>query len=238
MGHLTKRERKEFKKKLDQKQWASEQRKKTFIKRGSIGLIIIIVGIAAWFVVRELNKPLPGQAVEDLGREHIPKEEWATYKYNSNPPTSGSHDADWIKAGIYSVPQGEGHLVHSLEHGYIIISYNCEKKFSIFNPPTGGQFSKVYAHEGEDEEAIESSGSAELGDAWQSKECKDLKHKLSDLAEEQRVWKLIVVPRPQLDVPIAVTAWGRIDKLSSFDKDRIVSFINVFRDKGPEKTIE
>ncbi len=52
--------------------------------------------------------------------------------YNSNPPTSGHHYARWLDAGFYEVvkpadgPFPEGHLVHNLEHGYIIFWYNCK----------------------------------------------------------------------------------------------------------------
>lgn len=44
--------------------------------------------------------------------------------YNSNPPTSGPHypyPAGW---GIYKNPPADEFLVHNLEHGGVIISYN------------------------------------------------------------------------------------------------------------------
>lgn len=67
--------------------------------------------------------PPPGQLIPDQGREHVSQEAIASFAYNSNPPTSGPHDPDWIKAGIYKEPQNEGKLIHSLEHGYVIIYY-------------------------------------------------------------------------------------------------------------------
>jgi len=50
--------------------------------------------------------------------------------YNTNPPTSGRHYPDTLKAGFYdegstNYPHPEGYLVHNLEHGYIIFWYNC-----------------------------------------------------------------------------------------------------------------
>ncbi len=48
--------------------------------------------------------------------------------YNSNPPTSGLHYADDLKAGFYeenTYQYPEGYLVHNLEHGYVIFWYNC-----------------------------------------------------------------------------------------------------------------
>jgi len=56
----------------------------------------------------------------DPGRDHV---ENALYKVD--PPSGGDHDPSPANAGIYEpgeVP-GEPHLVHSLEHGFIILWY-------------------------------------------------------------------------------------------------------------------
>lgn len=45
--------------------------------------------------------------------------------YNSNPPSSGTHYADIPAFGVYSVPLPRGYWVHTLEHGAIVITYNC-----------------------------------------------------------------------------------------------------------------
>ncbi|NOH04996.1 MAG: DUF3105 domain-containing protein [Chloroflexi bacterium] len=50
-------------------------------------------------------------------------------QYNSDPPTSGLHYATEARAGfyeenIYTYPAA--YLVHNLEHGYVIIWYNCD----------------------------------------------------------------------------------------------------------------
>lgn len=183
-----------------------------------VGTALLFVG--GFYLYQEFTRPLPGQQVEDLGREHVPQEEWEKFKYNSNPPTSGPHDVVWTRPGIYEEPQGDGHLVHSLEHGYIIISYNCA--------PQSGR-----------EQEEDSTESAEMiSEAFSSDECEDLKQQLSDLANEKKLWKLIVVPRPSLDSEIALTAWGRINKLNSFDKERISQFVDALRNHGPEQTME
>lgn len=46
--------------------------------------------------------------------------------------------------------------------------------------------------------------------------------------------KVVLAPYPKLDTNIALTAWGRIDKFDQFDKDRIVKFIDAYKNKGPE----
>lgn len=139
------------------------------------------------------------QTPPDLGRTHIGEGENVTY--NSNPPTSGPHLPTWEKYGIKDKEIQDELLVHSLEHGYVILSYNCSKL------PQGS-------------------------------DCEAFKKQLVDIANEKRVWKLIVIPRSNLDVPLALTAWGHLDKMNQVDKNRIVAFIDEFRDQGPEKTME
>ncbi|AFY73579.1 Protein of unknown function (DUF3105) [Synechococcus sp. PCC 7502] len=66
---------------------------------------------------------LAGKTFPNLGQKHIPEGERVTY--NSNPPTSGSHYQIPAAWGIYSSnPPVDERLVHNLEHGGIIISYN------------------------------------------------------------------------------------------------------------------
>ncbi len=158
-------------------------------------IIIGIVVVAAFvWLFRLLITPQPGVTVEDQGRQHISQEQVATT--SGNPPTSGSHLSTWVKAGVYSESQQDGELIHSLEHGYVIISYKCEEG------------------------------------------CETLIKQLTDLANRKKQWKLIVVPRPQLDTTIALTAWDRIDTFDKFDAKRIELFIDYWRDQGPEKTTE
>ncbi len=45
--------------------------------------------------------------------------------YNSNPPTSGPHYPNWAKFQRFAAPVGRPFWVHDLEHGAIVISYNC-----------------------------------------------------------------------------------------------------------------
>lgn len=44
--------------------------------------------------------------------------------YNTVPPTSGRHWGAWSDCGFYNYPLPDELLVHNLEHGNIIISYN------------------------------------------------------------------------------------------------------------------
>lgn len=52
----------------------------------------------------------------------------------------------------------------------------------------------------------------------------------------EKYCRLILAPYDKLDPKqLALTAWGRIDKLSSYDENRIKSFIDEWIDKGPEQ---
>lgn len=191
--------------------------------------------ILAWLFI-ESSKPLPGEKIDDLGRGHVPIGE--VVEYNSNPPTSGKHYEDWIKSGIHSEPSDDRNLVHSLEHGYVIMSYNCEKKVTGYRQQ--GIIRTVYAH-GIEEEAIggeDATASGELSELFRSEDCHKLVDQLISVYEKKGKTRLIVIPRPNLDARIALTAWGYLDKLSDFDKERINKFVDAHLNQGPEKTME
>lgn len=236
---LSKKERKHIALEEKAKQLQRQKNKEHIIQWSMIFVVAGLLLTGGWYIVSKLSQPLPGTQVAELGRKHLP--DGTKVAYNSNPPTSGDHFAEWTKTGVYSSPISDGHLVHSLEHGYIVVSYNCMKLNSKLKSQNSKFIGTAYAHD----ETLESSSSAGSipseklqGDVWESKECKDLVKKLSDTANEVRLWKIVIIPRPVLDVPIALTAWGRIDKLNSFNKEKIVRFVTAFRDQGPEKTME
>ena len=62
------------------------------------------------------------------GREHFASDlrihDIAPGGYNTIPPTSGRHWDAWAACGFYSYPLPDELLVHNLEHGNIIVSYN------------------------------------------------------------------------------------------------------------------
>ena len=230
--------------------------------KAGIGIIGVIgvIGVG-WYV----SRPVPGTKMADQGREHVSPQAVSEFKYNSNPPTSGQHLPSWVKAGVFEEPQSEGQLLHALEHGYVVISYNCnvhlKASLPVIPANAGIQsknwipdqvgddklISKVFAHEEDGSPSATfndptiSTGSA----VNESDGCKTLVKQLTELANKKKLWKLIVVPRPQLDTAIALTAWTYIDKFDQpaspagrFDTGRIERFIDFHRDQGPEKTME
>ncbi len=165
----------------------------------ALATIVILVG-SIWLLTAQstkeqtkLSKPLVGEEIADQGRGHVP--DGTQVQYNSNPPTSGQHYIKWITRGIYDKPQVDGNLVHSLEHGAVIVSYKSD-------------LSK------EDVEKIKS------------------------VFGSTSVSKKIMVPRDNLDVPIALTSWGRLLKLQIIDatsEAKIKEFMETNKDRGPEK---
>ncbi len=166
---------------------------------GGIALVAIGVIIGLVLLVRS-NVALanaPGERIPIQGAEHIPVGQQHE-TYNSDPPTSGPHYAETIDAGFYDTPQADEYIVHNLEHGHIVISYDCSK----------------------------------LAD------CDTVKGQLRALGNRYNNWKVTIIPRENRDTAIGVAAWGWLDKMDAYDEMRIRQFIDAWRDKGPEKTME
>lgn len=181
--------------------------------------LLAIVAFLVWLFVAS-SKPLPGQKQADQGRNHVAV--GTSVEYNSNPPTSGPHYEDWIRAGVYEIPKDDRNLVHSLEHGYVILSYRCRVA------PEGGM-SRL-------EEAT--AGASPSGQFDTQGQCDERKNQLSKVYEKKGKRKLIVVARPNLDTNFALTAWNYLDKFDTIDGSRIEKFIDAHRDQGPERTME
>lgn len=107
------------------------------------------------------------------------------------------------------------------------------------NPPTSGCHDSKPASWGNYDQTLPDAviiHNLEHGGIWISYQ-PDLEAKqveqLKDMARRYR--KIIVEPRGQNDAPIALAAWGRLQKLDQYDESAILKFIEAFHDKGPEK---
>lgn len=114
-----------------------------------VGIVaaVVVVAIAALIIVSNSNAApkvaalpsspsspsLTEESYPEQSRDHIQRGT-PHDPYNSNPPTSGPHYADrpnmlQVPANFYDdsdAPLDED-LIHSMEHGYVIIWYDCEK---------------------------------------------------------------------------------------------------------------
>ncbi len=200
-------------------------------------VIIISIAVLGFWVFNE-TKPKPGTLLTDEGRTHV--EIGTDVQYGTNPPTSGNHYAQWTKWGIYDTPKDDRNLVHSLEHGYVIMYYNCDIQPVSWNliPTVSAQTSgRPMEMATESAEQI-ASAAATLSENFKSEQCNELVKNLTDVYNAKGQVRLLVIPRPNMDSRVALTAWRYMEKMNNFDRSKIESFISGHINQGPEKTME
>jgi hypothetical protein len=202
-----------------------------------IGVAVLIMILVLCWLFYESSRPLPGQKqsyecdsyidltqleiknTDDKCRIHVPI--GMEVKYPTNPPTIGPHFADWTRAGVYADVKDDRNLVHSLEHGYVLMFYKCNLESRV--------------------ESLESSGSAEASGSAQVDTqaiCDQRKDQLSAIYEKKGKKKLLVAPKSNLDTNYALSAWQYLDKFNNFEEKRVTDFIDAHLDNGPERTME
>lgn len=163
---------------------------------GGIGIVVIGVGVLLSLQDSNNNKQAGtdtnasqvGEAIEDLGSEHIA--DGAEHKpYNSNPPTSGPHYTQPANLGVYDKELVDEQLVHNLEHGGIWISYKDIDE--------------------ETKKQLEAIGKSNPG-------------------------SVIVTPRAANDSKVVLASWNRLEKMESYDEEKILGFIRANKNKSPE----
>lgn len=187
-------------------------------KKAVIAVIVLLLLGGGYWLFAEVTKPLPGKEVVDQGRDHVDQKKWGNFKYNSNPPTSGPHDPVWTTKGIYktsAVDLGKGHLLHSLEHGYIEIHYNCQAK-----PDPASQ-----------DDARCQNLIKQLTDIVNQKGL----FKMILLPNPTIDTKVSVVAWHRID---PINPAGQNGTLNDIQKKEVEDFIDSFRDHGPEQTME
>lgn len=188
---------------LEAAKWEARERRRRNITLGAwIGAGVLFVALLVYLVVQEITpEELPGEAIPIQGQEHIalgvPHD-----PYNSDPPTSGPHYDAPAETGFYEEAPLDEYLVHNLEHGHVIIWYNCS--------------------------SLDEAG------------CTTLKNNIRDTMSRAGVSlitgtpKVNAVPRPTMPTQLALTSWGRLQRLDQFDREAILRFIRTFRDNAPE----
>ncbi len=64
--------------------------------------------------------------------------------------------------------------------------------------------------------------------------CNDLKGQIQSVMNDFQGVKLIAFPRNSLDVPLAMTSWGRLQKFDMFSPEEARDFISRNRNRAPE----
>ena len=67
------------------------------------------------------NTKVASHAIE--GASHVA--DCSAVSYGTNPPNSGPHYFTWAAFGVYEEPLPRGFWVHAMEHGTVVVSYNC-----------------------------------------------------------------------------------------------------------------
>jgi hypothetical protein len=99
-----------------------------------IGVIVVVgISLVALLVFNSIGEGPIGESFAASGDgEHVPNGN-PLPQYSTNPPTSGPHYANPLPEGFYdedsaearNLPNPQGFIVHSMEHGYVIFWYNC-----------------------------------------------------------------------------------------------------------------
>ena len=87
--------------------------------------ISVILLIGALLVLQELLHEEPGFVLESQGNSHLAAEDQPHERYNSSPPTSGSHMSYLAPGDIYAEQVPDEVQIHNLEDGHVNIQYDC-----------------------------------------------------------------------------------------------------------------
>jgi hypothetical protein len=131
-------------------------------------------------------------------------------EYGTNPPSSGDHYPPpyWAAYKTYASPVPEGFWVHDLEHGAVVLTYNCAV----------GQGDAT-------ECAAEVAAAQKMIDALPPDPV------CVQLGISRRT---VMTPDPKLDVRFAASAWGWTLRANCFDVTAFRDFALAHYDMGPE----
>jgi hypothetical protein len=129
----------------------------------------------------------------------------AAIQWDSNPPSSGSHYRVWAAYQAYTTPVPRNFYVHNLEHGAIVLLYNCG----------AAACPDVVA-------ALQATSDAIPDDP------------LCAAAGQGVRVRTVITPDPLLDVPVAAAAWGWTYKAECADGPTLRQFALDHYAQGPE----
>lgn len=154
-------------------------------------------------------EPFPGQTtctIEERGftglaRNHV--DACSSVSFDMSPPVGGTHYSIWADFKEYDAPVPWGFLVHALEHGALVLAYNC----TAVTPEC---------------DAVLTAFRAIRAETTDNKCTRDPNN------------RVIIVPDPTLDVPIAAAAWGHNYRATCLDVASLEAFRDTYYAHGPE----
>lgn len=125
--------------------------------------------------------------------------------WSSNPPASGPHYSRWAAFQEFTTPVPRGNYVHSLEHGAVVLLYNCD----LVDTATC--------------DAIKTALRAATTSIPDDAKC----------ALPTRV-RTVMTPDTALTEPLVAVSWGFIYRAACVDQTSLNAFANDHYAKGPE----
>lgn len=105
----------------------------------AVGVVVVLLAIGVYFLVPRQNASQAAAgatpAAQDTGainlgvlqtnegQTHVP--EGSVIQYVNNPPSSGNHYPSPKPWGVYEQTIAPGYWVHNLEHGGVVVLYDC-----------------------------------------------------------------------------------------------------------------
>lgn len=123
---------------------------------------------------------------------HLPN--CSTLDFATHPPTGGTHYGTWAAYQTYAEAVPWGFLVHSMEHGAVVLAYRCDGDCTAVRDGLQAII---------DERPVDPLCASHASDR-----------------------RLILVPDPELEWPIAVVAWERLYLATCLDAPSIRTFID------------
>lgn len=121
--------------------------------------------------------------------------------YPLHPPPGGPHYSMWADFAVYEEPVPWGFLVHSLEHGAVVLAHNCTEGC----PEVLAVFEQLRADRDDPSCRDHPNGS-----------------------------RVIIVPDPSLEVPIAAVAWEHVYLATCLDETSLRAFVDAHYAQAPE----
>jgi hypothetical protein len=128
----------------------------------------------------------------------------ASTPWNSNPPSSGPHFGIWARWGVYAEPIPRGYLVHSLEHGAVVVAYRCANRAAC--PAVHDRLASFV---------------------------RGLPPEPACVVDGLRR-RIILTPDPLLDTAVAAAAWGHTYRADCVDEGSLETFVLSLTGRAPE----
>lgn len=91
---------------------------------GIVVIVAVVIGGIAFSSSLLFPTPEPiGELQPNLGQVHVVQ--LSPIEFLEYPPTSGAHYPQPASPGVYTENVAEGFWLHSLEHGYVVVLYQC-----------------------------------------------------------------------------------------------------------------